>query len=133
MVRVAADRSRSIGEVKVPASSTAAFSSEPTPTALPLNCSLGSQKAMRYACGLNESAHDLAAIVDPTGNSSGRSREIDLGVDAVIQVKAMRLLDSFSEDANNLATIINPIGLGLRGVWEIYLGEYSIVQEEAVE
>ena len=75
---------------------------------------------MRYACGVNESAHDLAAIVDPTGNSSSRSREIDLGVDAVIQVKAMRLLDSFSEDANNLATIINPISLGLRGVWEIY-------------
>ena len=43
---------------------------------------------MAYTCGVYELAHDLAAIIDPTGQGR-RRRDIDLGKCAVFHEKAM--------------------------------------------
>ena len=76
--------------------------------------------------GIGEIAHDLAEIIDPIRNGSGRPGVIDSGVDTFAQEKSTRSQNSFSVNANNLPAIINRIGFGLRGAWEIYLGKDPI-------
>ena len=44
---------------------------------------------MRYAPSIGETAHDLAAIIDPEGRGRGGARDIDLSKGAIVQEKAM--------------------------------------------
>ena len=87
---------------------------------------------MLCAHGIEEPAHNLPAIINPTGYCGSGLREIDRGVDAVVQEEAMRLLDRFSEKAHDLSAIINRGRYGKHRAWRAELGEDAIVEENAM-
>ena len=82
--------------------------------------------------GIQEIAHDLAAIIDPSGLATRGPGEIDLGEDAIIQEIAVGYALGIKELAHDLAAIIDSVGYGKRGAWAIDLGEHAIVQEKAM-
>ena len=94
---------------------------------------------MEYAPGIGESAHDLAAIVDPDDRGPQGARDIDLSKGAIVQEKAMKDACGIYEFTHDLASIIDRDGRRAackdpRSLSrEFNLGEHTFVKEIAMK
>jgi hypothetical protein len=93
-------------------SSTQRRALDPTPRRF-LGVTL-SQKAMEYAPGIGEQAHDLVAPIDPDGFRSCGARGIDCDETIIVHHIAVSYVSSIDERAYDLALLTDPVACGKR-------------------